>query len=122
VAPDEFGDQIDDWVRMKPFKPATVRPGMVEASIIHIDRFGNCVTNLSLEHLDSELKDATIVVNDREITSRRRFFAELEDTADDVFCVHGSAGFWELVVKNGSAAEVLKVTRGQRVTLLTKHN
>jgi S-adenosylmethionine hydrolase len=117
VAPQEFGDPISDPVRLESLTPTVVGPGVVKAAIIYIDRFGNCITNLTRENLSSDEVGARLVVGDREIRSFRRFFAE--ESEEDVFCLSGSAGFWEIAVRNGSAARVLNVERGQRMTLLT---
>src|SRR6185295_12694960 len=47
VAVEEFGPEIDDAVRL----PALETP----LRIIHIDRFGNCVTNITRDRSPSEI-------------------------------------------------------------------
>src|SRR5438105_11410482 len=49
VKPLEFGDEIRDYVRLESLVPPRLADGTIEARIIHIDRFGNCVTNITRE-------------------------------------------------------------------------
>src|SRR5436190_10675493 len=49
--PDEFGSESDDIVHLESLKPNIIDKQTIEARIIHIDRFGNCVTNLTNETL-----------------------------------------------------------------------
>src|SRR5438552_5775490 len=43
VAPEEFGPVVDDLVRLESLKPSSKNEGVTVASIIHVDRFGNCI-------------------------------------------------------------------------------
>ena len=58
-----------------------------------------------------------MLINDREIDSLRRFFAQ--GKTNEIFCVVGSAGFLEISARNASAAELLGVRRGQTVQLIS---
>src|SRR5207245_11298037 len=44
---DEFGEKLHDFVRLRSLEPEAVSDGRVEGRVIHIDRFGNCITNLT---------------------------------------------------------------------------
>lgn len=101
VAFEEFGADIDDAVRL----PSLETP----LRIIHIDRFGNCVTNITRDQAPRE-----IVVQGRTITEFRRFYGEGNDEA--LFAIWGSAGFLEISVNGGSAAQVLSVKRGDPIS------
>lgn len=120
VAPKEFGPMIDGLVRFESLKPRTVDRGVTEASIIHIDRFGNCITNLTRSDLGKDgLGGAKLVVNDREVSSLREFFADGGVNDGELFCVFGSAGFLEIAARNYSAATILGVQSGQPVSLVS---
>jgi S-adenosylmethionine hydrolase len=115
VEASSFGVEISDWVRLESLPPVKHEDGKIEARIIHIDRFGNCITNLTKEHLGDELMDGwQLSIRGRSIDSLRTFFGD-EGTGerDDVFAIWGSAGFLELAARNASAAEVLKARVGQ---------
>jgi S-adenosyl-L-methionine hydrolase (adenosine-forming) len=115
VAPAEFGREIDDLVQLGSLSPRTTDEGTIEATIIYIDRFGNCVTNLTSDHLAGK---QILVVKGHEIKSFRKFFAEQSGEDSELFCVIGSAGFLEIAAQNSSAAEILNIRRGQSLRLV----
>ena len=102
VAVEEFGPEIDDALRL----PSLETP----LRIIHIDRFGNCVTNITRDQSLSE-----VVVRGKTIREFRRFYGEGDD--ESLFAIWGSAGFLEISVNGGSAAQVLGVKHGDEVSL-----
>ena len=120
VAPEEFGQVIDGLIQLESLKPRTVDEGVKEASIIHIDRFGNCITNLTRDDLGKDgLSGAMLVVKHHEVTSLREFFADGGAKDGELFCVFGSAGFLEIAAQDYSAATILGVQSGQPVTLVS---
>lgn len=120
VAPEELGAVIDDLVRLESLKPRTIDQGVTEASIVHIDRFGNCITNLTRDDLGRDgLEGAKLKVNGHEVSSLREFFADGGANNDELFCVFGSAGFLEIAAQNASASTILGAQRGQPVILVS---
>ncbi len=109
----QFGPSIDNLVQLGSLEPLPVDGGL-EATIIHIDRFGNCITNLTRDHFAAGAK---LVVNGREVSSLREFFAEKGGAQDQLFCILGSAGFLEIAAENNSAAQILNARRGDLVIL-----
>jgi len=124
VVLEEFGDPVKDYVRLESLAVKTVADGQVEARIIHIDRFGNCVTNLTRDHVsDASFKrGAKLSLNRRDVSSLRRFFAEPADPQSELFCIFGSAGFLEIAAQGSSAAAILDARRGQPVLLALDHD
>jgi len=109
--PSEFGPEIFDPVTLG--NPAPVAfVDRIEGEIIHIDRFGNLVTNISSAELPEKY---AIEVGAIVIKRRCRYYAEAE--AGELFSIAGSAGFLEMSVRNGSAANELGVARGDQVIL-----
>jgi S-adenosylmethionine hydrolase len=115
VALKEFGPTIDDLIQIESLVPRPIAGGGLAAAIIHIDRFGNCITNLTRAHLNVGAK---LLVNGREISSFREFFADVATNDDELFSILGSAGFLEIAARNASAAKVLGARRGDSVQLL----
>lgn len=119
VALDEFGEEITDWVRLAPLAPARTANGSLAARVIHIDRYGNCVTNVTR----SELTDGQIArgfrveAGDRAVSHFRRFFADTDGETAAPFAIWGSAGFLELAAFRDSAARLLNLTRGQPILI-----
>ena len=105
--PESFGPVIKDEVRF---------PGSLNGvtQIIHIDRFGNCITNITRDKIDPKA-GPRLKVKGKVISSFRDFYGA--DSGSKLFAIWGSAGFLELSVNGGSAAETLGVKRGDRITL-----
>jgi S-adenosylmethionine hydrolase len=119
VRPEEFGDEITNYVRLPRPLPVVTSGNTIEAAIIHIDRFGNCVTNLTPDHITEELfaAGASIRINNRKITSYRRFYGEESREPGELFAIWGSAGYLEIACDRASAARLLRAERGQRITV-----
>ena len=100
VDPSSLGPRISDPVRLS---------WVSALQVIHIDRFGNCVTNVTHEMFP---EGASLLVSGTEIRAFRRFYADESGDADEPFLIWGSAGFLEISVNGGSAAEILRVKRG----------
>lgn len=112
VDPRKMGDEITDYVRLDAPKPRQVAPTMLKGAVIHVDRFGNLVTNFTAEHLRA---GARLRVNGREIHNVRSHYAEAP--AKEPFAYVGSQGFVEIGVPKASAARALEVRRGMEVDL-----
>jgi S-adenosyl-L-methionine hydrolase (adenosine-forming) len=113
---EQVGERLTDIVRLPSLTPKTLGSRTVEGRVIHIDHFGNVITNLTPDHLRFE-RGARIVINGHEIDSFRRYFADASHDGD-LFCFFGSAGFLEIAAKNSSARDVLKVGRGQELKFM----
>jgi len=103
IAPDQFGPEINDAARL----PSLETP----LRIIHIDRFGNCITNITREVFEGK----SLSINGRTITSLRNFYGEA--LPEELFAIWGSTGFLEISVNGGSAAQVLGAKRGNTIVL-----
>lgn len=115
-----FGPLITDEVRLSLSEPKKLKDRVWAAQIIHIDRFGNCVTNITRDLLGAKQeKTARLKVKDHTISSFRTFFAD-GGGKEKLFAVWGSAGFLEIAALNRSAAKKLKAKRGDLVRLETK--
>lgn len=114
--PGDLGTRTTDFVRLAPLCPL-VSDSKLEARIIHIDRFGNCVTNLTQDDLTAEMiaAGASLRINGKLVKSFRRYFAEATDSGEKLFAIWGSAGFLEIAATNQSAAKLLKAQRGDAV-------
>lgn len=117
VETSELGDEITDYVRLKNLEARTTRNGQINGRVIHIDRFGNCVTNITRDDLNDERikAGATLRVKGKTIKSFRNYFSEKSDNREKLFGVWGSAGFLEIAATNQSAAKLLKAQRGDSV-------
>jgi len=124
----ELGEEIEDFARLPLAAPRRAADGTVAGAVIHVDHFGNLVTNITPQDLPGESPGKTpeemtaggalIFVNGREVRGFRRFFAEEgEGTVVEPFAIWGSAGLLEVAVFLDSAARVLGAGRGARVEI-----
>jgi len=83
---------------------------------MYIDHFGNCITTISRKHLGKQM-DRKIQVS-TESAKKIPFCRCYDDVpVGDALCVTGSAGFLELSVNCGNAAEELWLKRGDKVII-----
>jgi S-adenosylmethionine hydrolase len=118
VPPEAFGELIADPVRLAPLAPVREGGAAWSAAIIHIDRFGNIITNITRRELSGEefRQGVKLEIGGREINSFRQFYAEAAGwAAGELFAIWGSAGFLEIAANRASAAELLRAERGQQV-------
>ena len=112
-----FGPSIKDPVRLPSLSPKLSKKGRLKGRIIHIDRFGNCVTSIDREVFSTEGERKAIVsINGRKIRSLREFYGE-EKGVQNLFAIWGSAGFLEVSARNRSAARLLGAKRGDAVVV-----
>jgi len=100
-----FGPLINDEVRL----PSLEMP----LRIIHIDRFGNCITNISREAFEGKI--SSLRVNGKTIRDFRNFYGE--ESSNKLFAIWGSAGFLEVSLNGGSAAKILGAKRGDAIVV-----
>ena len=112
VKPDDLGPEINDPVRLKN----SLSPD--ELKIIHIDRFGNCITNITRDLIDPK-RNPILVINRKQIRSIQEFYGA--DSPNELFAIWGSAGFLEISMNGKSAAEELHAKRGDTI-LLTQNS
>ncbi|MEP6719283.1 MAG: SAM-dependent chlorinase/fluorinase [bacterium] len=121
VAPKKLGVEVDDYVRLPTLHPESSRDGVISGRIIHIDHFGNCVTNITADQVSEKMMDKGIrlTICNQKIDTFHRYFAA-ETRENKVFCIWGSAGFLELAARNNSAAKLIKAKLGDSV-VVTPH-
>lgn len=105
---EDLGQDISDPVIRRTPEPARSGTGELLGEVIAIDRFGNAITNLSAMYAGA------IVLNGRELPLRRTY-AELDPGQPGA--VTGSSGLIEIAVREGRAADELRLARGARVVL-----
>jgi len=120
VDPLTFGPQIKDYVRFA--LPAVRKAGdkALEGIVLHIDRFGNVITNITpgdLGTVGPDAKPRVFKVNGKPISSHRRYYAE--SNVDELFSLVGSSGYFEISALRKPAARLLEAKRGIKVELET---
>lgn len=118
VPADAFGPVINDPVTFPIPSVEVISAHHLRGYVIHVDRFGNLVTNLTEEHVPPDLLacGGKLTIAGREIAAIRTHFEE--GSADELFALVGSTGRVEIAVARDSAARLLGVGRGAAVEVL----
>lgn len=112
VEPEKFGGKIYDAVRLEQRKPERISDRQILGEVIHIDRFGNLVTNLTEEMLPEKY---SIEIAGTTIGENREFYSE--GRKGFLFTIIGSAGYLEISAFEDSAARLLAIGVGEKARL-----
>jgi S-adenosylmethionine hydrolase len=114
--PIEFGESLTS-VEMLPIPCPGKRPdGSLAGHVIHIDNFGNLITDIQRENLPPTGKVDTIEINNRFISGLVHTYSE----GNGLIALIGSSGYVELSLKGGNAASLLESKIGDEVRLRPK--
>lgn len=118
VPPKAFGPTLAD-LRPLALPEPVVRAGSICGQVIHVDVFGNLVTNISADLLAAFAREKVSVsighVADIQVV---RAYAEAPEGA--VVAIVGSWNMLEVAVRNGHAASSLRASAGAPVTVKTE--
>ena len=117
VGVEKLGERVEDFVRLPFAAPRRLPDGTLSGAVIHVDHFGNLITNVTPRDLPEPTTggDLLIHVGGRRVRGLRRFFADEGDSAGEPFAIWGSAGLLEIAVFRDSAARALGAGRGTSV-------
>lgn len=112
-----MGEEIGDPVRFSTPTPV-MSEKRIRGTVIHVDRFGNLITNITPAELTEELlrAGARVRIGTHEAARVLAHFAEANQ--NELFAYFGSAGFLELAVPRQSAARVTEGRRGIEVEVV----
>lgn len=116
VQPASFGPTIQDYARFDLPQPQfDSTTGQGRGRILHLDRFGNCITNLRVEAWPA-LASLTLPPSSEPLVVTQ-FGTHFDAAADKskLFAYPGSAGYWEIALWCASAAAAFGLTRGAEV-------
>ena len=116
----EFGPALESPVLLPLSSPSQRLDGSWEGRIIHVDHFGNCITNFTRSFLDAHQADGTpvIAILDQRIERIERTYGDSE--WGTVMALIGSNERLELAVRNGNAARMLGVGVGDSLRIIFK--
>lgn len=117
VALDRIGSPTDDLVTMHWPMPKADDQG-IDGWVAHIDRYGNCITNITRDHLDRYGRDRSVkcFVGSTRLNG---LHARLSGVAPgDPAGAFDSADRLYVGINGGNAAEMLSVHRGASVNIV----
>ena len=103
---EELGPALEQWTPLAHAHAHREADGSVAGEIVHVDRFGNLVTNIHASELPSSPR---ITVGSTVIDQIRGHYGEVD--VGSVLAIIGSTGMLEISVNRGSAAETLFVSK-----------
>jgi S-adenosylmethionine hydrolase len=113
----KMGEEISDPVRFTTPTPTVVSDKQIRGHVIHVDRFGNVITNITTAEVSEErLRRARVRVGKHEAARVLTHYAEANP--NELFAYIGSAGFLELAVSRQSAARMTEARRGIEVEVV----
>jgi len=103
-----------------PVVDALVRlPGATGPCVLHVDRFGNCVTNIDPRQVPPG-GSWSVQAGDRHISLRVSTYCEAP--AGEPVLILGSDGRMEIALRGGSAAGTLNLARGDRLEVIQQNS
>lgn len=108
----KMGEEITDYVKFSTPVPTVLSENQIRGHVIHIDRFGNIITNITKQELTDEhvRRGVRLRVGKHEVPRLLTYFAEAGN--NELFAYFGSAGFLEIAVPRQNAARLTEARRG----------
>ena len=111
--PTDFGETISSVTMLPLLYPYRASNGTLVGHILHIDSFGNLITNIKSENLPETKQAITIEVGNQLIPGLSLTYAESEG----LLALIGSSGYLEVSLKGGSAGASLGAEVGNEVKI-----
>jgi len=114
------GDPIEDFVRLDLPRPTVTKSGSVQATVAHVDRFGNVVLNLTrpvMEGFMERMKASGFTASAGSTQVAQRFSTYGEAPRGTPFLLFNSSGFLEIAANQARASDILKLRAGDSVEL-----
>lgn len=112
ISPEELGKQINNLVTIPLLYPHKTSSG-ITGHIVHIDNFGNLITNISEQELPKRKDGITTSVGGKRIRGVSRTYQD----SDGLLALIGSHRNLEISLKNGSASSFLGMGIGDQVRI-----
>jgi len=106
-----MGKLIHDHLKSSSWKPQRTGKRTWTGQVLHIDRFGNIVTNFeSADFPDLEMRNFALHMGPREVNVLARTYAECGP--GELFAIAGSSGYLEVSLNQASAAQAVGCETG----------
>lgn len=112
-----FLEPLEKPVLTAPAAPR-IRGCSMWVTVLHTDHFGNCILALDPVIVSSKPITGLMTASGELPVSRVRTYQDGE-VGDQLLLLHGSQGFMEIALRNGSAAVMLGLQPGMEIQLIT---
>jgi S-adenosylmethionine hydrolase len=113
ISPYEFGEKINSLHVLSIPKPSLDPEGNLVGQVLHVDRFGNLITNIKSNDLPG--KDVIFEVAGHRIQGIKNYYAQNEG----VMAIVGSSGYIEVSLRDGSACDFLGAIVGDAIKVIS---
>ena len=110
---EQLGETITSLTVLPLPHPHVAPDGTLVGRIIHIDNFGNLITNIKVDALTREAGEITVEVGNQLISGLSRTYGE----GEGLVALIGSSGYLEIALKEGDASVFLGAEAGQEVRI-----
>ncbi len=114
VPPHRLGETLKSINLLADCRPMVSADNTIYGKVIHIDRFGNLITNISVDDLPTA--EIEVKIKGRSIGGLSATYAE----GGELLALLGSDGHLEIGVRNGSAGSLLGATYEDVVEIKTE--
>jgi S-adenosylmethionine hydrolase len=111
--PEDFGEAITSLTILPLTHPYRVRDDVLVGHILHIDNFGNLITNIRSEDLPKQA--ITVEVGGHSVSGLSHIYEE----GGGLLALIGSSGYLEISLKRGNASTFLAAEVGSEVKIST---
>jgi S-adenosylmethionine hydrolase len=115
-----FGEEITDYTKLNiPVPKGTANS--IEGHVVHIDRFGNIITNITYSNIQPLLPEGadpgivTVSITGKEIKGLKKYYAEAKP--GEPGAIVNSSGALEIFMFKQNARSALSIKRGEAVRL-----
>ena len=119
VSIDKLGNPVTNPVQLPIPKPAVSNEAIV-GHIIWIDSFGNLITNISHEILESLAGQNSVVIHAGIAKINHLNHSYAESAVGEPLAIIGSSNRLEISINQGDAAQVLGLKRGDAITVCVR--
>jgi len=113
---EDVGPLIDELEILNLERPSALPDGGLEGQVLYVDRFGNLITNISLEDIETRHGERVqVYVGPLRIGALRATYADVNP--GEIVALIGSTGMVEIAINQGNAATQLRATPGTIVIL-----
>jgi len=113
---EDFGPKINGVVRGDILLPAKADK-RITGAIVYIDHFGNCISNISKTDIDEQ---NVAEVNIKHFQFERLSDSYAEHAPGEPLAIISSHDYLEIAVRDGNAAKILNIKKGEPIELILK--
>lgn len=115
VPPADFGSEVYDPVVLPAAEPVETSPGIWTGTILHIDHFGNIVTNFTKTFASELVNEFDLRLGEYRIYQINQDYSS--SSPGELFLIPGSSGYLEISARQTHAASQFGVSMTDKLTL-----